>query len=79
MPRYFFCLHDRDMLTPDDEGTELPNLEEAYSFAIRAAREVMAHDVLSGRLHLCGYVCVHNFENQRTLKVSFGEALQLCD
>jgi hypothetical protein len=42
MPRFFFPIRDRDGLTADPEGTDLPDLEAARTGALAATREVVA-------------------------------------
>ena len=48
MARYFFHLGDGDTLLTDDEGLELLDLEDAGSYAIESARELLSEAVLSG-------------------------------
>ena len=51
MPRYFFHVED-GYSQPDNEGTELPSLDEAHMEAIRSARAIVRD---SGGDHLwCG-------------------------
>jgi hypothetical protein len=51
MPRYRFNLFNSVTIV-DDEGTVLPDLEAARTFAIANIRQVGASDVLEGHLHL---------------------------
>lgn len=48
MARYFFHLRDGDTLLPDDEGIELRDLEDARSYAIESARQLLSEAALSG-------------------------------
>jgi hypothetical protein len=41
VPKYYFHLHN-DMDVPDEEGTDLPDLEAARDYAIRQARVTFA-------------------------------------
>ena len=41
MPRYFFHFHFADEVQRDDEGLELPNLDDAISEAERARIQIM--------------------------------------
>lgn len=40
LPRYFFHIHDGADL-PDDEGTDLPNLDAARNDAVRLSGEML--------------------------------------
>jgi hypothetical protein len=48
MARFHFHLFNDDDVW-DEEGQELPDLAAAEAEAVRAARDVIAHHVLSGR------------------------------
>jgi hypothetical protein len=45
MPRFFFHIRDRDGLTEDPEGTELPDLDAARTDALAAARDILAERI----------------------------------
>jgi hypothetical protein len=47
LPRYYFII-DNGSLIPDDDGTELPDLQTAQSEAVKAAGELLKD--LHGRL-----------------------------
>lgn len=49
MPRYFFQLNEGNDVTEDIDGSELPDLEAARHYAVRAARELLAHAILWDR------------------------------
>lgn len=51
MSCYFFHIFD-DLITTDDEGIELPNLDAARAGAVRAARALMCETLMNGRLAL---------------------------
>jgi hypothetical protein len=40
MPRYFFHFHNGNLLEPDDDGLEMPDLDAAYLEAFEAAKEM---------------------------------------
>jgi hypothetical protein len=40
MPRYFFHFHDGNLLEPDEDGLEMPDLDAAYLEAFEAAKEI---------------------------------------
>lgn len=48
MPRYYFDVRDGDVISADDEGFELPNIEAAHNEAALSLAE-MAKDRIKGR------------------------------
>jgi len=77
MARYFFTLHDRFGDTPDDEGRDLVNLDEARTLAIADARSIMSEDVKDGVLALADYIEISDDSGELLLKLSFGEAVTI--
>jgi hypothetical protein len=49
MQRFYFHLQAGDQIVQDDEGEDLPDLSAAQGEAIRAARELLAEAIKSGR------------------------------
>ena len=49
MPRYFFDTRDGDSFIPDDQGSELPDLEAVKTVAATSLAE-LARDVFPGSL-----------------------------
>lgn len=47
MPRYYFHVRKPDALEEDPEGAEFPSLDAAHEEAVKAAREMVAEQVLS--------------------------------
>jgi hypothetical protein len=45
MPRYFFHLRDGEKTSEDEEGSIFSSLEEARSYAVKGARELLAESV----------------------------------
>jgi hypothetical protein len=48
MPRFYFHVRRGAILEVDNEGVEFPTLEEARQEAIRAAREIIADQLIKG-------------------------------
>jgi hypothetical protein len=48
MPRFYFDTVTSGTIVSDDEGTELPGLEEATAEAIQDARALMSAAIMSG-------------------------------
>ncbi|WP_105437292.1 hypothetical protein [Neorhizobium sp. T25_13] len=42
MPRYYFHVREGGVLGKDPKGTKFANLDDAYDYAVKAAREVIA-------------------------------------
>ena len=49
MGRFYFHLRVGDVLTPDDEGIDLPDFSAAQREAILSARELLAEAIKDGR------------------------------
>ena len=49
MGRFYFHLRVGDVLTPDDEGIDLPDFSAAQREAILSARELLAEAIKSGK------------------------------
>lgn len=76
MPRYFFHLHD-DMVSIDEEGTELPDIAAARKMAVEAALGLMSAQVLGGRLHLDHRIEVEDENRRPVLSLPFKEAVEI--
>ena len=48
MPRYYINFQHGDQVAKDDEGQDLPGLEEARAAALVSAREILADNVKGG-------------------------------
>jgi hypothetical protein len=76
MARYYFHLYD-DVVTLDEEGVDLPDIDAARDNAIAAIRGLICGDVQNGRLDLRHHLEVAGEDNQRLLTIRYGEALDL--
>ena len=76
MPRYFFHLHN-DIDAFDEEGRDLPGLQDARAVAIQEARDMAAESVKLGRLTLSHYVAVTDKSGTTVFTTSFREAVQI--
>ena len=76
MSTYLFHLHECGEVTVDHEGLDLANEEEAIDCAIRAARSIMAAEVLQGRLCLHCHIEVQE-ESRSVARVSFKDAVEV--
>ena len=77
MARYYFHIHDRSGHMPDEEGTELADLEAVRARAIHDARALMAADIETGRLDLTDYVEVADEGGTVVLTLPYAEAVMV--
>ncbi|HLL29771.1 MAG TPA: hypothetical protein VK403_02130 [Allosphingosinicella sp.] len=78
MPRYFFHLYN-DVISMDEEGVELPDLEAARANGIREAREMMLETVAEGRINLSHRIDIADESGAVLASVAFGEAVAVED
>ena len=48
MPHYFFHVQFGDEIVEDEDGEDLPGIEEAHERAVRSAKEIVANAIKSG-------------------------------
>ena len=77
MPLYRFDLYNSVGFVPDEEGRELPDVEAARGEAVKAARGIIADEVLQGRIDLNGRIEVLDGEGPPILTLSFAEAVAI--
>jgi len=75
MPRYYFHIHSRDGITPDEEGQEFDGPGEAYSAALTNIRSLLAGEVEEGGMDLDGRLEITDGNVEPVLIVSFREAV----
>jgi len=76
MARYFFHIKDGNDLIRDEEGTELPGLEEARAKAILAAREILAQAIKTAEPEFrLNAIVVHDEDGGQVIFVPFIEVL----
>lgn len=76
MPRYFFNVYD-DVVAPDEEGQELPNLQAARLSAIAGARDLVTAQVKHGYMVRSHWIDVIDEQGAVVLSVTFGEAVEV--
>ena len=74
MPRYFFHLYN-DVISMDEEGVDLPDLEAAHANGIREAREMMVETVGEGRINFSHRIDIADESGAVVDSVTFGEAV----
>ncbi len=76
MPRYFF--HEVDsVVTRDDIGIELADVESARRAALAGIRALICEDVKLGRLNLEYRLEVEDEQGAPILTVCFGDAVEI--
>jgi hypothetical protein len=73
MPRYFFHVHD-GLLTEDEEGTDLPDIDAARAFAMDCVRDMVCDDIKQGWLNLEHQIDVADDAGAQILSMTFREA-----
>ena len=78
MPRFFFHLYN-DIISTDEEGRELPDLEAARTAAVQEVRSVMTEDVLKGKVTLSHRIVVADENGCVVATVRFADAVEVED
>ena len=76
MPRYFFHLYD-DVVSIDEEGSELPDVAAARELALKNARAIACQEVLEGHLSLGHRIEVEDEEGRPVLVLPFQDAVTI--
>lgn len=76
MPRFFFNVYD-DVVAPDEEGLELPNLQAARLHALAGARDLIASQVKHGYMVRSHWIDVADELGEVILSVTFGDAVDV--
>ncbi|MGZ8296675.1 MAG: DUF6894 family protein [Allosphingosinicella sp.] len=76
MPRYFFHLYN-DIISMDEEGADLANLEAARANGIKEAREMMLETVAEGRVNFSHRIDIADESGTVINSVTFGEAVKV--
>jgi hypothetical protein len=77
MTRYFLHVHRAGSMADDGEGMELASLEDARREAVGAVRTILADEVLSGSIDMCGCVVITDETNAFKLLVPFTQAVEV--
>jgi hypothetical protein len=73
--RYFFHLHNSTGFVEDQEGQELPGVEEARQVALASIRSIVSDESKSGSVDLRGRVEVMDEAGECVLVLPFSEAI----
>ena len=76
MTRFYFHLYN-DIVSKDEEGRELPDVDIARHDAREDARGMAAESVREGELNLDHYVEVADDTGETLFRVTFGEVVRV--
>jgi hypothetical protein len=79
MPRYFLNIRNCYSFVRDEEGYELPGVDEVHRAAVHGALSLLSHEVAEGKLDLRGAIEVTDEEGDLVLIVPFRDALKIVD
>ncbi|MDB5605092.1 MAG: hypothetical protein JWP25_1992 [Bradyrhizobium sp.] len=69
MPRFYIHFQNGDVIAKDDEGEDLPGLEEAKAAAVVSAREIVADNIKSNAKNPLRAVMIVNESGQNLLTI----------
>lgn len=75
MARFYLHLHNRTGLVPDEEGTDLPDLDAARQTAVDAIRDLISEEAKSGVIDLRGYIEIVEEAGEARARVPFSSAV----
>lgn len=78
MSRYFFNVFD-DLVTLDEEGLDLPNLDAARLKALQGAPDLICEQVRHGSIMLSHWIDVVDEAGATLLRLTFREAVDIRD
>lgn len=77
MAIYYFNVREPSERIRDDEGTDLPNLDAACSYAIHCARDLMRETLRYGELSLGNAIEITDASGGISATVEFADAVTL--
>lgn len=77
MARFHFHLWDGKSLISDSEGSELPDVHAVEARSRLIARELLAEEILQGRLPLYMRLDVEDSQERMVYRLRFAEAVQI--
>jgi hypothetical protein len=70
MPRFYIHFQNGDFIVKDDQGEELPGLEEAKEAAIVSAREILADNLKANAANPLSAVMIANENGETIMTIS---------
>ena len=71
MPHYFLHIYNGSGFVEDEEGLELPGLDEARKKAVEGIRSLLAGELLDGSIDLRGRIEIAAADGKRLAVVPF--------
>ena len=75
MPRYYFHIRNADDLLPDEEGTDLPDLNAARELALASARDLLGDAIKAGKEIVPESIVIADAHGQELMSVPLEHAL----
>jgi hypothetical protein len=75
MARFYINFRNGDEIAKDDEGLDLPNLEEARAAALVSAREILADNVKGGAKNPLQAVIITDESGREIMTITAKEVL----
>lgn len=76
MPRFHIHVHNKIGVTRDEEGQELPGLEEAAQKAVEGVRSILSEELRQGSFDLRGHVEIATPEGKVLRTIRFRDTVQ---
>lgn len=76
MPHYYFHLYN-SLVAIDEEGQDLPGLDEAKDFAVKGARELASEEVLRGAINFSHRIDIADAAGTVVATVTYADAVKL--
>lgn len=77
MTHFLFHLHDHGVVTQDEEGRDLPDLQTARRYANAAARGIICAEVEGGEIYLGSHIEIENGETGERHVVEFRDVVRI--
>ncbi len=75
MPLFYISFQRGDQISHDDEGQDLPGLEEARATALASARELVADQIKAGTKTPLDAVIITNDRGEQLMRIPAKEVL----
>jgi hypothetical protein len=77
MPVYYFQVHNGQGHTPDDEGQDLPDIEEARAVAMAGIRSLLGEELAAGSMDFDGRIDVTDEKGNVLLSLCYSDAVEI--
>lgn len=77
MTRFYLHLHNRIGTVPDEEGTDVSDLDAARYLAVQSVRDILSEEAKQGIIDLRGKIEIADAAGGTVAVVAFADAIQL--